>query len=529
MGRTCHANSTKGVYSVPVSEAIHVARPPEHRVEPIKPLSREALLLGSVGEQFKKAAETLYHDILSDEALRARAVEAQKFSFDLNGFWQYSRDSANNSYRFDKSLDKGWLDRTESSLKDIDKTLATQLAKWEEVTSPFSDHYDIPTIYDTAHELRTTIERGLENIKPPIGIPAGAQDAAEVAYRYSLSSALAGLSEQISSRLSALAAGKAELGTLKRQTNELAERAAKDKIGESIVTEANDAQRLQSDFNRNSYTAEKLTTLWTRRLDLELELARKDLTADKRQEVQQEHAKVARDLEVFETGLDLADFPASRKRELRDLRTEIWSQHNAILKGTGYSATELQAKKVKRDRFVTDLVGKESPLLKQAGTAVADAANEARDRRELYEQQLEDAKTAAYNDPAGYWRDIKGTFLEGVEAVSGKELRKTLDSDAFDSKLANQLNDWNRELKRTRPDPTRLQELAINLEATMIAYSQRADVALRKEARGADAPLPKGDRDALRQAGDALQVGLAALRQTMARNLKFLVEAGTFN
>jgi len=108
----------------------------------------------------------------------------------------------------------------------------------------------VTKIYDTAHELRRTIEGGLEKIKPPKGdIPAaGPQVKAEMAYRYSLSSALAGLSEQIGSRLSALAAGKTvELVTMSRQTKELVERAGKDKIRESIVAEANEAQNLYSD------------------------------------------------------------------------------------------------------------------------------------------------------------------------------------------------------------------------------------------------------------------------------------------
>lgn len=502
----------------------------EHPVDPIKPKDRP--LLSPIGEQFKTIAENFYHEELEsvrrrteEKDVRARAGEAKNFSFELNRFWQYSRDHANNALRFDKTTDKAWLDKTDTILKGIDDMLATQLATWEEVTSPFSDEYDVNKIYDAARELRTTINFGLDTLQPA-GMPNATK--LELGYRLSLSCALAGLSEQIGSRLSALAAGDptVKLVTLSRQARELLERAVKDKVGEGIVTEANKAQRLKSDFVNNNYTAEKLTTLWRRHLDLELELKRKDLAPEKRQELQLEHENAARALEVFRTALDLADFSALRKKEITDLREDIKSANQKLGKVAGRSPDELQALRVERDALVTDLIGKEIKFLKEAGIAVAREGDKAGDRQQLYEQQLNDGKTAAKMDQVSHWSDVKKTFLDAVEVVSGKELRETLDNDAFDSSLIDQLNDWNKELKKTSLDPARVQELTSSLAAIITSYSDRAEVALRKER--ADVALSEEDKTALLEAGDALQAGLSALRVVMAETLKFLLQKGLF-
>jgi len=231
-------------------------------------------------------------------------------------------------------------------------------------------------------------------------------------------------------------------------------------------------------------------------LDLKVELKSKDLAPEKRQELQRESEKTAKALEVFKNALDKADIPVAQKKEIADLRGEVFSTDRYLVdKRVTLSADELQVKRVKRDGLVTALIGRETRFFKEAATAVADGAQSVQDRRDLYQQLLNDAKTAANKDPASYWRDVKKTFLEGVEAVSGKELRSTLDKVAFDSKLADQLNGWNNESKKTRLDPARLQELASNLEAIINSYSQRTDVALRKEADPALASVDLTSQD----------------------------------
>ncbi|MBV9083765.1 MAG: hypothetical protein JOZ62_13885 [Acidobacteriaceae bacterium] len=505
---------------MPRSETVHtVARPTEHPVHPVDPLSKDGLILSRIAEHFKSDAENLFHDILNDNVLRTQAAEAKNFSFDLNRYWQYARDSANNRYRYGKATDKAWLQKTDTLLKEIDGKLATQLAAWEEVTSPFSDRYDAAKIYDTAHELRRTIEAGLEKIKPN-GMPGTSPQAkAEAAYSYAVAGALAGLSEQIGTRLGVLAGGKpVELVTMSRQAKELVERAAKDKVGETIAAEATQVQDLYSDFINNDYSAENLANLWERRLDLDVELLRKDLSPEKRRQLQTERDNTAGALDTFRTAIDKADVPLAVRKQIDSLRTDVFSADRSLTsRRVTYKPEELISIKTKRDAAVTALIAKETEFFKTAAIAVAEEARNAQDRYDQFQQLLSDAKTAAGKDPAGYWCKIKSAFLDQVEAVSGKELKKTLDNDAFDSNLSQQLNDWNEESKKTRLDPIKLQELASSLEATIASYSERAGVALRKEAD-----------PALREVADGLQAGLSALRHALAKRLQYLVDNGAF-
>lgn len=149
---------------------------------------------------------------------RPHAAEAKDFQMDLHGFWIRALDLAKDAYTFtNKDYDRSWRDQKEKSLAEIDDQLTTQPTKWEELISPFADRYDAKEIYNIAHELRRTLARSGEKFTL-LGdnIPKSVQEKAEAAYVARIASALAGIAEQISARLTTIAAGKAELYAIRQ-------------------------------------------------------------------------------------------------------------------------------------------------------------------------------------------------------------------------------------------------------------------------------------------------------------------------
>jgi hypothetical protein len=496
----------------------------EHNVTPIDKNSEQAAGLKVVGEQFKKHEKTLFRDIYSDRFLSERAGEAKNFSFSLNRFWKYSRESAESAYRYDIRYDKTraeWFDKTDTSLKEIDQRLATELARWEELTSPFTDRYEANEIYNTAHDLRRIIERGVEKLKSD----GNQQSKAQQDYALAISSALAGLSEQIGGRLSALAEGKTvELATMSRAANELVERAAKDRISDSIATEMNETRDFLVAFTAIESQPEQ-TKLWGQRLDSEIAGLNQDLPVQKRQEALRDREKAAKALEVFGAALDKVDMTATQKKEIVDLRIAVADQDRFLVAHRAeFGAQELQTLRGKRDGLVTALIDAEFKFHQQAGKAVIFAAENAQDRNNMYQELVKNAKTAATEDPQSCWRKVKATFLEGVEALSGRELSKNFEK-AFDSDLTGKFKKWNDESSKKTLNPAKLQEVASDLEAIITSYSRRADVSVREVAATA---LPEVAA-ALREAGDRLQAGLTALRAVMAGRLRTLFVNGAFN
>src|SRR5208283_2329683 len=106
--------------------------------------------------------------------------------------------------------EKPWFDEINNKLTETDEKLKSQLAKWEEVTSPYSDHYQTDEIYNAAHELRRTVESGMEKINFDAmgGDRTDPVSQAKVLYSLRLTGALAGIAERINNRLGTLAAGK---------------------------------------------------------------------------------------------------------------------------------------------------------------------------------------------------------------------------------------------------------------------------------------------------------------------------------
>lgn len=373
---------------MPHSEAIHTfSRPPEHTVHPLDPRSREAATLGAVGEQLKNVAENMYkgYDPYLQsgagvgEMFRPHAAEAKNFHMDLHGFWSRSLDLAKDAYTFtNKDYDKSWLDQKEKSLAEIDDQLTTQLTKWEELTSPFADRYDATEIYNVAHELRGTLARAGEKFTlSGDHMPKTVQENAQAAYVARIASALAGIAEQVSARVTAIAGGKAELNTLSRQTQEFAERAAKDKRAETIAAEASYGRDFRKDFAKTEYTVESLTKLREQQLDLSVELLSDNLSPDQKLRLQQELDRTNRALEVFVEAAKKA-MTGNRAFEAIDLRGEIEKQQKHHLEDCkkGKDPEVLQNNKEKIDGMVAKLVSIEKQYLKATAKAVAEESAE---------------------------------------------------------------------------------------------------------------------------------------------------------
>ncbi len=506
----------------------HGVRPPEHVVHPVDPLSREGLVLDSVARKFNADYEGLFKNTLEasrQELLRATEV-AKSYTFDLNRFWETSRDAARNQYVFDKRTEKPWFDEINSKLTETDEKLKSQLAKWDEVTSPYADHYQTDEIYNAAHELRRTIESGMEKVT--IDVFGGEQtdpvNRAKQLYSIRLTGALAGMAERINNRLGTLAAGKtAELVTISRQTKELLERTGKDPIAEKIAGEEKEARENQSEIGKNEYSKEGLLDLMKRELESSLELNRKDLTAQERQQLKEEQEKVRKALATFREALDHVAMAVGEKTKIANGRSDVFGDFRHLV-AQKLTPKEFASRKDRWERAAVTLAGVEGRFTNAVLKTTAEGTQRAQERQERYQQLLDDAKTSAAKDPAGYWRKVKGEFFDQIEAVSGRELKETL-NEAFKSDMAKQLQDWNDQSKRTRLDPVKLQEIATNLIATITNYSERAEFALRSETRTADTAVAQ----ALQEAGDGVQAALAALRTAMTAKLQLLFDKGAFN
>ena len=501
-------------------------RPPEHVVHPIDPLSREGMVLDKVAKNIHSDFEGLFKGLHgSKEDLVRLTNVAKTYSFDLNRFWEYTRDSARNQYMYDKRSEKPWFEEMNEKLKETDEKLKSQLAKWEEVTSPYADHYQLDEIYNAAHELRRTIEGGLEKVK--INVERSEKDPADKAktkLEAQVIAALGGIAEQISSRLGALAAGKsAELITLSRQMQELLTRNAKDPIAERIGNERKETQELNKEIAKNDYSNDGLFKLLEQDLESALKLARNDLSADERRELEQKRDQAQEAIAALETALNDTKMPDFERRKMADARAEMTEAYKHLVRQT-LTPDGFATHKGRWDLHVATLVSIGARYSAAAVKTAAGAAQKAQTRQVRYQQLIDDAKPAAGKDPAAHWRKVKGKFLDQVETVAGKELKETL-NEAFKADLAQQLQDWIDNAKKTRLDPVKLQEIAASLSATITTYSERIEFTIRSESLDADPALAR----ALQEAGDGMQASLTALRTTMTGKLQMLFDKGAFN
>jgi hypothetical protein len=204
------------------------------------------------------------------------------------------------------------------------------------------------------------------------------------------------------------------------------------------------------------------------------------------------------------------------RRKISETRGEVGSVDRDLLMIDFWTPEERLRKLEKRAGFVKTLAGWEARFVDAGREAIKKEADEAQDRSERYDQTLADARAAMRKDIAGYWSRLKGDFLSQVETAAGEELRGTLD-EAFGANLSEQLTTWTTETLKTRLDPVKLQTTATDLLATLSSYSIRAELVTR----GRKEPE-------LIEAHDKLQCGLSAIRESVAKSLKFLFDNGAF-
>jgi uncharacterized protein (DUF2164 family) len=190
-------------------------------------------------------------------------------------------------------------------------------------------------------------------------------------------------------------------------------------------------------------------------------------------------------------------------QDLDSLRRRTSEEHKALVE--------------KFKQTADSLFSLEDPFLGAAREAVKREAQDSQDRLDAYQQGLEDARSMVGTKAASYWREVKGDFLIEIEAVAGKELKNRLNK-AFDANFAGQLKAWKDEAAKTRLDPVKLQKIATNLVETIYTYSKRVYFALNNL-----------DRHEVQQIQDKLNCGLAAIQESVTKELKFLFDHAAFD
>ena len=356
----------------------------------------------------------------------------------------------------------------EADFKSIDRGLEERLAEWEEATSPAAE-YDPDRIGAAADALRESIRAARATLDSRLeGMRL--QDRAEIACLSLLGSALTGLSEQIAERLHAIAAGGiVEPITMSTQTKQLIERAGMDEAGDLIEQARANMETDLAKRRDNKARSEQLIHDRTTELDgLRIALQGPDLTAAQRDEATRKVSKLERDI--------------SRLKSVSDRLDSVIA-------------------------------------LTENGLAAAS------DRSAAYEQSFQTAASALANgqDLAEFWRSSKSRLFSEVDALLGKSVRKVLDA-AFDSDLASKLDDFTKQLVKSKLDPQKLQNLASTLLQTLDAYALRT----RSILNGEDSRAAAGDPLAIEQIADGACAPIAALRAAIAKELTFLFQNGAF-
>ena len=453
-------------------------------VRPIEHESPGARHLADIAHSFTSDAQHFYdHSMSRDPKAEGykpakreeipgpnrRLVErAAKFSLDLGDYWASARETASDAYEFGASTLERFGAGLEADFKSIDRGLEKRLAEWEEATSPAAE-YDPDRIGAAADALRESIRAARATLDSRLeGMRL--QDRAEIACLSLLGSALTGLSEQIAERLHAIAAGGiVEPITMSTQTKQLIERAGMDEAGDLIEQARANMETELAKRRDNKARSEQLIHDRTTELDgLRIELQAPDLTAAQRDEATRKVSKLERDI--------------SRLKSVSDRLDSVIA-------------------------------------LAENGLAAAS------DRSAAYEQSFQTAASALANgqDLAEFWRSSKSRLFSEVDALLGKSVRKVLDA-AFDSDLASKLDDFTKQLVKSKLDPQKLQNLASTLLQTLDAYALRT----RSILNGEDSRAAAGDPLAIEQIADGACAPIAALRAAIAKELTFLFQNGAF-
>jgi hypothetical protein len=499
----------------------HGAAPaPDHVVHPIDRTSKEAGVLKRVGEELVKDATRHLESMgeFTRETMKPIAERAKDFALNLPEYWKSSLNSFTDRYTYESAGDRAQLAVWSAELGSLSAELEPELKKWEELTSPYSDRYDEGAIYTTAHQLLDSLRRASEKFQHPKENLQDPQWIAEAKLIDRVRSAVSGLSEQIGSRLLALADGiVVPPVTISAQTQEAMLRALQDPAGKRLADEAASAHQFREDF-KTKFKEDGLLKM------------REDLIRINEQMVDEKLPKDAKAaLEAAGKAIEesLKEFRKARLQGLEEARVpgrdaKFLALRNA--EGDLISTTEkIRAKKMEpaeRTATVADARAKaaalavlEKPFLDPAAKIAAQAAQDSAERLSAYDQSLKEATSNIGKDLSGFWDSAKRDFLDTVESNSDDaQLKRTLDK-AFDANFGKTLSTW-RDLIGAGKEFAAIEKQASEILRTTDSYSTRAEGLVK---------AANADPTAMQPVLDRLNASLVAIREKVANQLKALL------
>jgi hypothetical protein len=520
--------------------------PPAHPVE----ADRRPELTGLSGKLVQDAATTLEtvsssdrksgRDVAGGPGARALVDRAAEYSLDLHGYWSHVLHLAADDYAWGGTSagKKSDLDNLRQPLRKTSRAFKDYLSAWEEATSPSADHYDADKIeaaggalrellLQTANYATTKVDEMLRS-----GLTsAGLKDPKQTAFWATVALGVSGMSEQIGQRMDALAKGETvEMVTCASRTRQVMERARKDRSGDRIANEATASQQAADDLR--NHKADHLIEMRARQAAIVEALCDQALSRDDRQKLEAEKKTLEGTLKPFERAIDDVKKTDKDRSAILDTRSEL----NGLYRDIPATKPDDRAKLVEHAKELQQqLVTLETRFLSSAVSAAESAAQDAQERLQQYGQRLQERQSSlriGASGPDAYWSSQKRGFLADVEPVFGTDLKNTLDRDAFDAALSGRLKDWNKEIDKDSPDPTRLEALAKQILETTDSYSKRAELALKRAESSKKGLAPSELRqlaDQRLEIQDHLNCSLGALRQWVAETLQSFFERGLFN
>jgi len=500
------------------------ARPAEHEVRPVDPKSADAANLRSLAERFHAEVERPFRSdprtFSTSERIDPRreiARRAESFSLNLREYWAYAVGYANDTYRYGSKAGERELRELNSSLKDVDRKLDTQLQKWEEATSPFTDHYEVGEIFSAGQDLLVTLRNAAKQHAVPETVRVDdPQRVAEAGFDMAIGAALAGLSKQIGDRLSALGSGHTvERITMSSQTSDTLKLAATDRAAEKLKSAAASAETFRDSFVKEPWTGDRILALQTTSRELSEKLRAESLPADAINALETQRDQIERVLESLRGVIDAVPKSAAEQQRIQDARDAVSGLDRKLkmFALTPEARAEVLKDRAAAAKAVAEL---EAPFLKGALEVVKTRAADSQGRFDLYTQRLDEARADAKKDQTAYWETLQGQFLGEIEALL-PDLRKELGT-ALD--LTDALKEWKKQLApKVTLDPAGLQNAATSLLRAIDACSARTELAMGRSA---------GDPTVMAALRDELNSGLAAIRESVAKDLTFLFKSGIF-
>jgi hypothetical protein len=496
----------------------------------LDPSSPETLALHSLSKEIaatsnEYAEQLTFTDVtqFNGEAMRERVgrliESSQYYAHDLGQYWSELSGLAQDRYTY-QSGDARILKTLEASFADISDRLKTQLSEFNAVTSPYEDDaYDADKIAEVGAKLRDTLAEGIKKANQISEIPIGDekdQQLAEILFHETIGATLVGLSQQIGARLDVLASGQpVDRITISNQTQDLLRRALIDPALKAITSQLGEEQELQSTLAKNDFSAHAVNVMNSRSIDIQLMFNKGKLTDAERAPLQAEKQKIDALLNAYHLTVSLVDKPLKVQKTIQTIQQKL-TGISFSLKTAKSQETVVKLLADFRD-LQNQLALAEAPFFENGVEIVNANTENLRERQDAYVENLAAAKQSIGENLAKYWREVKSDFLDKVKALSGSELKNTLDA-AFGSGLAEKLESWDKEANKTKLNAEQLQAKATDVISTLDVYSNRVQLAFKT-----------GKDPAKQEVLDDLQAKISALRKSVANRLGRLFEIGVFD